>query len=555
MIGEFEILEKLGEGGIADVYLARQSSLGRLVALKINKRAGGELPEGRLLAGLEHDHIVKVFSTVEDAETGARGLCLQYIAGADLGAVIQAIHFDKVTGAQKEAAVSGRAVLEALDEHAKGEAGFDPASLRDREALAGDNFAQAVCRIGARLAEALAFAHARGILHCDIKPGNVLVTRYGRPMLADFNVSFDRARAPTPVGGTMPYMSPEHGLAWLRQPGGRVDERSDIFSLGVVLHELATGSLPVRGRNSLDSIPRELAVVIRRCLEMDAARRYQSAGELAAALTGAWQLLAARRALPAPGRIGRWVNAHPARALAAAAIVPHIIATIVNIAYNEAQIPFATAEQKRAFLWVIPAYNSIAYPVCVGTACVLCWRIARALRRGDLDDARRRVRNLGWWAIGLAALGWFPGGVVFPLAIDRAVGGVTTEMYAHFAVSFALAGLIGIVFSYLGVQYVAFRALFPRLSNPDGYSPAREWSELRPLIAPLGLMLVLACAVPLAGAVLLIVLAEDQMTLGFRLLVATLIGVGVAGVGIAERVVRRLRELAAIWQRDAAEAG
>ena len=287
-------------------------------------------------------------------------------------------------------------------------------------------------------------------------------------------------------------MSPEHYLAMFRQPGGRVDERSDIFSLGVVLHELATGSLPSRDRDPLAAIPRELAVVIRRCLAADAAQRYQSAGELAAALMGAWQLLAARRALPVPGPIGRWVTTHPARALAAAAVVPHIIATIVNIAYNEAQIPFANPEQKRAFLWVIPAYNALAYPVCVGTACLLCWRIARALRRNDVDDVRRRVRTLGWWAIGLAALGWLPGGVVFPLAIDRAVGGVTKAMYVHFAVSFTLAGLIGIVFSYLGIQYVAFRALFPRLGNPDGYSPAKAWEELRPLTAPFGLMLILA---------------------------------------------------------------
>ena len=196
-IGEFEIIELLGEGGMAHVYLARQTSLGRLVALKINKRTGGELPEGRLLAGLEHDHIVKVFSTVDDAETGG-GLCLQYIAGRDLGTVINAIHDGRQFRDERDAPASGRAVLDALDAHAKGEAGFDPASLRDREALAGDNFAQAVCRIGARLAEALAFAHARGVLHCDIKPANVLVTRYGRPMLADFNVSFDRAAHPDP---------------------------------------------------------------------------------------------------------------------------------------------------------------------------------------------------------------------------------------------------------------------------------------------------------------------------------------------------------------------
>ena len=269
---------------LAHVYLARQTSLSRLVALKVNKRTGGDLPEGPLLAGLEHDHIVKVFSAFLDSETGARGLCLQYVAGTDLGTVIRVIH-DRSQPPQ-----SGRAILAALDATAKGEAGFDPAALRDRDALAADDFAQAVCRIGGQLAEALAFAHVRGVLHCDIKPANVLINRYGRPMLADFNVSFDRARVPTPVGGTLPYMAPEHYLAMFRQPGGRVDERSDVFSLGVVLHELATGELPSRERRPLDRVPRELAAVIGRCLEVDAARRYQTADELAAALRGASQL-------------------------------------------------------------------------------------------------------------------------------------------------------------------------------------------------------------------------------------------------------------------------
>jgi hypothetical protein len=190
----------------------------------------------------------------------------------------------------------------------------------------------------------------------------------------------------------------------------------------------------------------------------------------------------------------------------------------------------------------------------VGTACWLCWRIARAIQRNEIQDARRRVLNLGWWAIGLAALGWLPGGVVFPLAIDAAVGGVTAAMYAHFAVSFTLAGLIGIVFSYLGIEYVAFRALFPRLGNPEGHSDAKVWEDLRPLTAPLGLMLVLACAVPLAGAVLLIISVEESMSLGLRLLIIGLIGVGVGGVSIAERVTRRIRELAAVWRGGAAEA-
>lgn len=553
-LGEFEILGRLGEGALSHVYLARQTSLGRRVALKVSKGLGGELTEGPLLAGLEHDHIVKVFSAFADTATGARGLCLQYVPGADLGTLIRTVH------AASSPPVSGRALLDALDATAKGEAGFDPVALRDRDALSGDEFMQAVCRLGERLAEALAFAHARGVLHCDIKPANILVTRYGRPMLADFNVSFDRTREDSQtLGGTLPYMAPEHRAA-MRNSGGWVDERSDIYSLGVVLHELATGVRPVEDPKALGRVPRELAAVIRRCLETDPSHRYQSGAELAAALAGARRLMAAQRDLPAAGRVGRWVIAHPGWALALAAVVPHIAATIVNIAYNAVNIVYNTAErfrftpeQERAFPWVILGINSVAYPVCVGGACLLCWRIANAFRRNDIDEARRRVLHLGWWAIGLATIGWLPCGILFPLALDLAAGPVAWQTYAHFLVSFSLAGLIGVVFSYLGIEYVAFRSLFPRLGNPDTYSAGKFWKELRPLTTPFGLMLLLACAVPLTGAVLLIVFAEGAMTLGFRLLVAGLIGAGVAGVAVAERLTRLLRELAAVWERDAGE--
>jgi eukaryotic-like serine/threonine-protein kinase len=557
-LGEFEIIGKLGEGALSQVFLARQASLGRRVALKLTRGGGtADEAEGLLLAGLEHDHIVKVFSAFFDAATGSRGLCLQYVPGADLGTLIRQVH------APGRVPESGRALLDALDARRRGEAGFDPAALRDREALAGDDFAQAVCRVGGRLAEALAFAHARGVLHCDIKPANILVTQYGRPMLADFNVAFDRTRRPaseTGVGGTLPYMAPEHRAAAEGVPGARVDERSDVYSLGVVLFELATGRRPREVPGALDRVPRELAAVVRRCLEPDPAARYQTAAELAAALSGAWHLLAARRALPAPGRIGRWVSEHPVRALALAAVLPHLAASVVNIAYNAVEVQLDPA-QARVFAALVVGYNLFAYPLCFGTGCVLFWRIARGMRelsqaRGPaVDDLRRRVRQIGWWAIGLGAIGWLPGALVFPLVIDLAAGPVGWQTYAHYAVSFTLAGLIGVVFSYLAMEYVAFRALLPRLGNPDGHAPGKMWAELRPLTAPFGPFLLLACAVPLVGAVLLIAFADGVMTLGFRLLVAGLIGVGVAGVGVAERVTRELRALAAVWQRDAATGG
>jgi serine/threonine protein kinase len=592
-IGEFEILGKLGEGAFGQVFLARQVSLGREVALKVERVNEDDLPpgsfvpsgssetaarnEGQLLASLEHDHIVKVFSEFRDPATGSRGLCLQYVPGADLGAIIKRVHPGGTPPPPPPR--SGSAILAALDATRRGEAGFDPASLRDRDALAGDDFGQAVCRLGARLAEALAFAHARGVLHCDIKPGNILLTPYGRPMLADFNVAFDVSRHQASgggIGGTLAYMAPEHRAAVMGLVWGNVDERCDVFSLGVVLYELATGKRPAIPKpgvtvvepevSPLDRVPRELAAVIRRCLEAEATERYQTAGELAEALNSAWQLLAARRALPAPGRIGRWVNANTLAALVLAAAVPHLIASAVNISYNLVQINLdpdlpphlRPGSQERAFHFMIVGYNAVAYPVCLGTAAVLFLRIRRGLEklaraRGPaVDELRKRVRQLGWWTIALGALGWFPGGVLFPVVIDLAAGPLPLDIYAHYMVSFALAGLIGVVFTYLAIEYVIFRALLPRLGNPDAYTPAKMWSEIRPLTTPFGTFLVLACAVPLVGATLLILLANDS--LAFRVLVAALIGIGVAGVGVAERLTRKLRTLAAVWQRDTREA-
>ena len=574
-VGEFDIVAKLGEGSFGQVFLARQASLGRHVALKVMRgQRGQDHGEGQLLAELEHDHIVKVFSAFADAASDTHGLCLQYVPGADLGVVIRNVFADDRTPA------SGRSVLEALDAARRGDPGFDPAALRDREALAADDFPQAVCRIGARLAEALAFAHSRGILHCDIKPGNILLTPYGRPMLADFNVAFDRKRHnpdSAHYGGTLAYMAPEYRAAMFGQPGGTADERCDVYSLGVVLHELATGvrpdvqlatqsadtAVPVPGAVSgetavsatvgpLARVPRELAAVIRRCLDPDPARRYQTAGELAAALSGAWHLLAARRALPTPSPAGRWVLAHPALALVLAGVVPHVVASVVQIGYNAVEIRLDEAQQ-RVFAWLVLAYNAVAYPVCVGTAFVLMRRIARGLPRlpelsgPEVDGLRRRARRLGSQIAALGALGWFPGGLIFPLVIDLATGSLPWQVYAHFAVSFALAGVIGVVFSYLGIQYVLFRVLLPRLGNPDAHTPARMWAEVRPLTAPFGLLVVLACGVPLLGAVLLLTLDTGAMTFAFRLLVVKLIVLGGVGVALAERVVRSLRQLAAVW--------
>jgi serine/threonine protein kinase len=567
-VGEFLLLEELGNGSFGRVFLAGQEGLNRKVALKLTRLRTMSEDEGKALGGLEHDHIVKVYAAFTSPGTEWHCLCLQHVPGADLRAVIERLHGPN--GPPR----SGRGVLEAVDAVGRKDGAFDPVALRDRDSLAGDDFPQAVCRLGGHLAEALAFAHAKGVLHCDIKPGNILLTPYGRPMLADFNVAFNLARLGSRqagLGGTVSYMAPEYLAAVREGRTGSVDERCDIYSLGVVLHELTTGAKPrpnpissdthgpmpqpEKTEDMLHPVPRELAVIIRRCLEWEPSRRYQTAAELASALCGAWHLLATHRALSRVGpvgRVGRWVIAHPIAALVLTGLIPHIPGSLVNIAYNAVQIKL-TDSQLQTFESLVLVYNLIVYPACAGVFLVALRGISRRLPSlpwadgPAVDDLRRRVRVVGWMVIGLGCAGWFPGAVVFPLGIDLMAGPISWETYGHFAMSFILSGLIGVVFSFLGVVYLLFHSFLPNLGHPDTYQPGAIGAEIHPLVALLGPCLMLSCAVPLTGAALLVMLESEPQTLGFRLLVTGLIGLGMGGVLLAARVASRLFRLAKVW--------
>ncbi len=268
MIGEtvshYVILDKLGEGGMGQVYLAEDTRLERKVALKVLPTALADDPdrlrrlerEAKALAALDHPNIVGVFSIEED----------------------QGVHFLTM------AHIEGRT----LDE------------LIPSEGLA----AERLLRLGVPLADALRAAHASGIVHRDLKPGNIMVDREDRLRILDFGLAKLEPQPASPDASTMvtqtmtalgavlgsyPYMSPE-------QAEGKIaDPRSDIFSLGVVLFEMATGRRPFRGDTAAalvsailrdtpplvtevrTDLPDKLGRIIRRCLEKHPERRIQSA--------------------------------------------------------------------------------------------------------------------------------------------------------------------------------------------------------------------------------------------------------------------------------------
>ena len=263
-IGTFEIERELGQGGMGVVYLARQPELERRVVLKTlhrhladkRKEAMRFIREAQTAASVHHQNVVAVYDCF--AYRGERYIAQEYVEGADLCDALQLVR-----------------------------------RLAPRVAAL----------IALELARGLEEIHARGLVHRDIKPSNILLGRGGEAKIADFGIVLDgKGPALTQVGlaiGTPPYMSPEQIL------GERVDVRSDVFTLGVVLYEMLTGEPPfpetdsdkgealvrrieagryVRPRKLSPETPRRLARLLHRCLRAKPKKRPQSAAELRLAL-------------------------------------------------------------------------------------------------------------------------------------------------------------------------------------------------------------------------------------------------------------------------------
>ena len=240
-IAGFHLVEELGRGAFARVFLARERQLAdRPVALKV-ARTGSREPQ--TLARLQHTHIVPVHSYRTDPATGLHLLCMPYFGRVTLARVL--------ADPKVRVARIGADLVAALDRLGPPE---PPPAGRSagRAALSRRSFAQAIAWWGARMAEALEHAHDRGVLHRDVKPSNVLVTADGMPMLLDFNLArevvlvdgeADRAAVP---GGTLDYMAPEHLEALAdgaRRPGRRPVRR------------LRPGRPAVRGPGRLAAVP------------------------------------------------------------------------------------------------------------------------------------------------------------------------------------------------------------------------------------------------------------------------------------------------------------
>jgi serine/threonine protein kinase/Flp pilus assembly protein TadD len=370
----FRLRQPLGCGAFAEVYLAEQPDLAcRPVVLKLSDSEG---TEPQTLARLQHTNIVPIYSVHEDRKAGLRAVCMPYFGGASLSSVLQRLWSESARptqGAQLVAALEavGFPSPEALSREAATAGGEnrEPAPLElaaesqtPLALLRSLGYLDAVAWIVAQLAEGLHHAHQRGVLHRDIKPSNILLDAEGLPLLLDFNVAQELtcATAHAILGGTVAYAAPEHLRALMAGTSDLirlVDQRSDIYSLGLVLAEMITGarlfeqggSYSVR-RTQLEAmaeerrkiapslrqmradVPWSLESIARKCLDPDPARRYQRAGHLAEDLRRFLEDRPLRYApeLSSAEQIQKFFRRHP-RLTTSSSIAVAAVVTIVAI--------------------------------------------------------------------------------------------------------------------------------------------------------------------------------------------------------------------------------
>jgi serine/threonine protein kinase/Tfp pilus assembly protein PilF len=288
-LGPFRLLSELGRGASGRTFLATDPGLAdRPVVVKV---ISDDQDEHLALARLRHTHIVPLFSEQSLPDRGLRILCMPFLGGASLAEILHDLA--EIPAGQR----SGKLLVERIDRKTSQAPGPGPGPVEApfRRSLEKATYVQAITWIAACLADALHFAHARGFVHMDVKPSNVLITADGHPMLLDFHL----ARAPIAagdgvadrLGGTPGWMSPEQLAAMASVEQGRpvpaaVDGRTDIFALGLLLREALAAPGPGSTRDGRDArshpgVSVGLADITRKCLAEKPSERYQDAATLA----------------------------------------------------------------------------------------------------------------------------------------------------------------------------------------------------------------------------------------------------------------------------------
>jgi hypothetical protein len=233
-----------------------------------------------------------------------------------------------------------------------------------------------------------------------------------------------------------------------------------------------------------------------------------------------------------------------------AVVVPCLLGSAINISYNLLRIVGDLNDAQNAvFAKMLLGYNLIVYPLCVALLVHQALPIFFDRTRVDPAMIRRRIVSLPVWIVGLGAIGWIPGGILFPLGLHWAAGPLEITVFGHFLLDFILSGLIAVTYSYFGAQAILLRVLYPRylIEQPHPRDTARR--ELHALPRRIKFAQVMAAIIPLLGAILVVLIgpAEREGYAMFRFLVTILIAMGMVGfslsmtaVGVLQRTLQAL---------------
>lgn len=535
-IDDFELLAELGKGSFATVFLARQTSMQRLVALKVSVDHG---MEAQTLAQLDHPHIVRVFDQRRAAKHNLQLLYMQYLEGGTLLDVLRQI------ADVPEQELGGKHFVQIVDQ-AMNARGASPShqSLARKNFLESD-WEQTICRIGYNLARALDYAHQKGVLHRDIKPANVLIGNDYSVKLADFNISAaESVVGDGKFGGSLAYMSPEQIRAFNLDDDfspSQLDHQCDIYSLGVMLYQLLTKELPFfaftkskstdglstmvaereRSFERIESSLKNRSPLIRsalvRCLQPEKENRPESARDLANQLKVGSDREAESFLFPQLNNWTSYLQRHFYIVSISVLFVFNLMGAIFVREFN--LMDSVPEESKSQFGTIVVIVNRIVFPAAVVMFIVATTMVSKALklslenRSTEIPDstlAMHKTLSVGHLQAIICGSFWLFAGMLYPVILTLLGSDLKRSDWVDFITSHTLTGIAITALTFFATTYLALKIWLPVLLKNSFSESVLDTvnSGLSQLIRKIPIYQMFAVSVPLLAIALLVIYKE-----------------------------------------------